>query len=195
MKNILKVLLLLTFLITGANALQKDEIINEMTAKVDDALDILKQKDLNTQDKANKIFALIDDVFDYELMGKISLGKETWLSINDAQRKEFLKAFELKLKNSYVDKLELYTDQKVKIIELSPYKKTRLQLKTEVVGKDEVYKINYNFYNNKKKNQWFIYDVDLLGVSIVQTYRKQFAGLLKEKTFDELLVILKDTKK
>lgn len=195
MKNILKVLLLLTFLITGANALQKDEIINEMTAKVDDALDILKQKDLNTQDKANKIFALIDDVFDYELMGKISLGKETWLSINDAQRKEFIKAFELKLKNSYVDKLELYTDQKVKIIELSPYKKTRLQLKTEVVGKDEVYKINYNFYNNKKKNQWFIYDVDLLGVSIVQTYRKQFAGLLKEKTFDELLVILKDTKK
>ncbi len=195
MKNILKVLLLLTFLITGANALQKDEIINEMTAKVDDALDILKQKDLNTQDKANKIFALIDDVFDYELMGKISLGKETWLSINDTQRKEFIKAFELKLKNSYVDKLELYTDQKVKIIELSPYKKTRLQLKTEVVGKDEVYKINYNFYNNKKKNQWFIYDVDLLGVSIVQTYRKQFAGLLKEKTFDELLVILKDTKK
>ena len=195
MKNILKVLLLLTFLITGANALQKDEIINAMTAKVDNALDVLKQKDLETKDKANKIFALIDEVFDYELMGKISLGKKTWLSINDTQREEFIKAFETKLKNSYVDKLELYTDQKVKIIELSPYKKTRLQLKTEVVGKDEVYKINYNFYNNKKKSQWLIYDVDLLGVSIVQTYRKQFAGLLKEKSFDELLVILKDTKK
>jgi len=195
MKNILKVLLLLTFLITGANALQKDEIINVMTAKVDNALEVLKQKDLETKDKANKIFALIDEVFDYELMGKISLGKKTWLSINDTQREEFIKAFETKLKNSYVDKLELYTDQKVKIIELSPYKKTRLQLKTEVVGKDEVYKINYNFYNNKKKSQWLIYDVDLLGVSIVQTYRKQFAGLLKEKSFDELLVILKDTKK
>ena len=195
MKNILKVLLLLTFLITGANALQKDEIINAMTAKVDNALEVLKQKDLETKDKANKIFALIDEVFDYELMGKISLGKKTWLSINDTQREEFIKAFETKLKNSYVDKLELYTDQKVKIIELSPYKKTRLQLKTEVVGKDEVYKINYNFYNNKKKSQWLIYDVDLLGVSIVQTYRKQFAGLLKEKSFDELLVILKDTKK
>ncbi|UTJ07670.1 ABC transporter substrate-binding protein [Arcobacter roscoffensis] len=195
MKNILKVLLLLTFLITGANALQKDEIINVMTAKVDNALEVLKQKDLETKDKANKIFALIDEIFDYELMGKISLGKKTWLSINDTQREEFIKAFETKLKNSYVDKLELYTDQKVKIIELSPYKKTRLQLKTEVVGKDEVYKINYNFYNNKKKSQWLIYDVDLLGVSIVQTYRKQFAGLLKEKSFDELLVILKDTKK
>ena len=127
MKNILKVLLLLTFLITSSNALQKDEIVNVMTNKVDSALEVLKQKDLKTQDKANKIFALIDEVFDYELMGKISLGKKTWLSINDTQREEFLKAFENKLKNSYVDKLELYTDQKVKILELEEYKKTRLQ--------------------------------------------------------------------
>jgi len=195
MKNILKVLLLITALFTSASAVKKDEIVSVMTSKVDSALDVLKQKDLNTTNKANKIFALIDEVFDYELMGKISLGKETWLKINNTQRAEFLKAFENKLKNSYVDKLELYTDQKVKILELTPYKKSRLQLKTEVVGKDEIYKINYNFYQNRKSNEWFIYDVDLLGVSIVQTYRKQFAGLLKEKTFDELLVILKDTKK
>lgn len=195
MKNIFKILLLSAFLLTSANALKKDEIVNVMTIKVDSALEVLKQKELNTQDKANKIFALIDEVFDYELMGKIALGKQTWLSINDTQRADFLNAFENKLKNSYVDKLELYTDQKVKILELEEYKKTRLQLKTEVVGKDEIYKINYNFYQDRKKGEWFIYDVDLLGVSIVQTYRQQFEGLLKDKSFDELLEILKDTKK
>ena len=31
-----------------------------------------------------------------------------------------------------------------------------------------------------------IYDIDLVGVSIIQTYRQQFAGLLKEKSFDEM---------
>ena len=62
---------------------------------------------------------------------------------------------------------------------------------TELLGKDGVYKINYNFYNKSKDSeQWLIYDVDLVGVSIIQTYRQQFAGLLKEKTFDEMLVLL-----
>ena len=35
----------------------------------------------------------------------------------------------------------------------------------------------------KKNGEWFIYDIDLVGVSIIQTYRQQFAGLLKEKSF------------
>ncbi|MFY4820212.1 ABC transporter substrate-binding protein, partial [Aliarcobacter butzleri] len=44
-----------------------------------------------------------------------------------------------------------------------------------------------NFYNKSKdSNEWLIYDVDLVGVSIIQTYRQQFAGILKEKTFDEM---------
>ena len=39
---------------------------------------------------------------------------------------------------------------------------------------------------SKDSNEWLIYDVDLVGVSIIQTYRQQFAGILKEKTFDEM---------
>jgi len=34
---------------------------------------------------------------------------------------------------------------------------------------------------------WFIYDVNLVGVSIIQTYRKQFSEFLKTKSFDQLL--------
>ena len=134
---------------------------------------------------------LIDDVFDYNVMARIALGKKTWKSLSSDKKAEFVEVFENKLKNSYVDKLELYTDQKVKINDLVTYKKSRLQLQSEVIGSDESYAINYNFYKNKKLNEWFIYDVDLLGISIIQTYRKQFSGLLKEKSFDEMLELLK----
>ena len=44
--------------------------------------------------------------------------------------------------------------------------------------------LDYDFY--EKNGEWFIYDIDLVGVSIIQTYRQQFAGLLKEKSFDEM---------
>lgn len=191
MKNIIKLFLALALVLTSANALKKDDIKTHMSQKIDSALVILKNKEIKKEEKAQEIMNLIDDVFDYNVMARIALGKKTWKSLSSDKKAEFVEVFENKLKNSYVDKLELYTDQKVKIIDLLPYKKSRLQLQSEVVGSDESYIINYNFYKNKKLNEWFIYDVDLLGVSIIQTYRKQFSGLLKEKSFDEMLELLK----
>lgn len=196
LKNIFKILLLITITITSANALKQDEIQSVMTKKIDTILGILEQKDVTFAQKGQEIIKIIDEVFDYELMARIALGKETWDSLSEDKQKEFTKIFETKLKNSYIEKLELYNDQKVKIIGLNPHNKTRLQLETELLGKDGIYKINYNFYNKSKDSeQWLIYDVDLVGVSIIQTYRQQFAGLLKEKSFDEMLVLLEDTNK
>ena len=143
-----------------------------------------------------QIIKIIDEVFDYELMAKIALGKETWDTLSEEKQKTFTKIFETRLKNSYIEKLELYNDQKVKILGLKPHNKNRLQLESELLGKDGVYNINYNFYNKSKDGEnWLIYDVDLLGVSIIQTYRQQFSGLLKEKTFDEMLVLLENSNK
>ena len=196
LNNFLKILLLVVFTITSANALKQDEIKEQMTKKIDNVLVVLQKKELNKNQKADEIIKIIDEVFDYELMARIALGKETWDTLSSEKQKEFTKIFETKLKNSYTEKLELYNDQKVKILDLKPYNKTRLQLESELVGKDGVYQINYNFYNKSKDSeQWLIYDVDLLGVSIIQTYRQQFAGLLKEKTFDEMLVLLENSNK
>ena len=196
LKNLFKILLLVGFIITSANALKQDEIQVIMTKKIDNVLSILEQKSLPINKKGEQIIKIIDEVFDYELMARIALGKETWDTLNEQKQKEFTKIFETKLKNSYIEKLELYNDQKVKILDLKPHNKNRLQLESELLGKDGVYNINYNFYNKSKDGEnWLIYDVDLLGVSIIQTYRQQFSGLLKEKTFDEMLVLLENSNK
>ena len=193
LKSLFKILFLITFAVTAANAMKQDEIQTIMTKKIDNVLSILEQKNLPINKKGEQIIKIIDEVFDYELMARIALGKETWDTLSEQKQKEFTKIFETKLKNSYIEKLELYNDQKVKIIGLNPYKNARLQLETELLGKEGIYKINYNFYNKSKDSeQWLIYDVDLVGVSIIQTYRQQFAGLLKEKTFDEMLVLLEN---
>ncbi len=192
-KSLFKILLIITFVASSANAMKQDEIQTVMTKKIDIVLAILEKKNLPVNQKGQEIIKVIDEVFDYELMAKIALGKETWDTLNEQKQKEFTKIFETKLKNSYIEKLELYNDQKVKILDLKPHNKNRLQLESELVGKDGIYKINYNFYNKAKDGEnWLIYDVDLVGVSIIQTYRQQFAGLLKEKTFDEMLVLLEN---
>jgi phospholipid transport system substrate-binding protein len=196
LKKLFKFLLIITVTVTYANALKENEIQEQMTKKIDNVLLILEKKELNISQKGDEIIKIIDEVFDYELMARIALGKETWNTLTSEKQKEFVKVFENKLKKSYVEKLELYNDQKVKILGLKPYNNTRLQLETELVGKEGNYKINYNFYNkSKEKEEWLIYDVDLVGVSIIQTYRQQFSGLLKEKTFDEMLALLDSSNK
>ena len=196
LKKVFTILLVIAATFSYANALKQNEIQEQMTKKIDNVLLVLEKKELSLSQKGEEIIKIIDEVFDYELMAKIALGKETWNNLSVEKQKEFVKIFETKLKNSYVEKLELYNDQKVKIIGLKPHNNTRLQLETELIGKEGSYKINYNFYNkSKEKEQWLIYDVDLVGVSIIQTYRQQFSGLLKEKTFDEMLALLETSNK
>ena len=191
LKKVFTILLVIAATFSYGNALKQNEIQEQMTKKIDNVLLVLEKKNLTIPQKGEEIVKIIDEVFDYELMARISLGKETWNSISSEKQKKFTKVFESKLKKSYIEKLELYNDQKVEIIGLKPHNNTRLQLETQLVGKEGNYQINYNFYNKAKgSEQWLIYDVDLVGVSIIQTYRQQFAGLLKEKSFDEMLVLL-----
>jgi len=183
-KYFLKVALMVAIISSNANAIKQDEIKEEMTKRINSVLLILKNKDLSLEGKKKEIINIVDDTFDFVLMAKIALGKNTWEKLSTTQKKEFVEVFEDKLKRSYIDKLELYNDQKVKILSLEPYNKTRLQLKTQLIGTDRNYDVNYNFY--EKDGEWYIYDIDLIGVSIIQTYRQQFAGLLKEKSFNEM---------
>jgi phospholipid transport system substrate-binding protein len=174
---------------SGLFALEKNAIEKDISIKINQALNILSTKSLTKKQQAQKIFSLLDEVFDYSIMSKLALGKQQWGVISNSEKKEFVKLFERKLKQSYVDKLALYDNQKVIILGLKDYQKNRLQLQTELIGKGETYPINYNFYNDK--GNWKIYDVDISGVSIIQTYRQQFSGLLKEKSFQEILAQLR----
>lgn len=134
----------------------------------------------------------MDKFFDYKIMSQISLGKD-WPTLSAEQKEEFIKAFELKLKNSYIDKLDLYTDEKIEVHSLEKLNPKRIKLLTYLIGKDDKYEIEYKFYKNDK-NDWLIYDVNIIGVSIMQTYRQQFAGYLKNNSFKDLLISLNNSK-
>lgn len=187
-KNIIIAIIATVFLSTSLSAVQKSEIVSVMQTKIGNILDVLQDKSIQKENKSERIFSIMDEVFDYKLMSRISLGK-TWKKISKKQQLEFTKLFEEKLKQSYIDKLDLYTDEQIEILEAKEVKKNRIKLLTKLIGKDEVFKINYKFYK-VKSGEWYIYDVDIIGVSIIQTYRKQFAGFLKDKSFDELLKTL-----
>lgn len=173
-------------------ALPESEINSYMQTNIDDVTTILKNTKIQRGEKTSKIFAIFDTLFDYTLMSKLAIGGRQWEALTPEKRNEFSKIFEKKLKNSYMEKLDLYTDEKIVIKNSEKIKDSRIHLTTHLVKKGEIYEIVYKFYKTSN-GDWLIYDVDVLGVSIIQAYRTQFADALAKESFDKLLEKLKST--
>ena len=184
-----KTILIVLLLCSSLFAIEEGNIKSEMDSKIQTITKILQNKSLSLESKKEQIAPTVDNLFDYKTMAKISLGRE-WKKLSSSQQEQFTKKFEQKLKDSYFEKLELYTNQKVIIKELEKPKPTRIYLHTEIIGAEESYEVIYKFYKVRNSNEWEIYDVDITGVSIIQTYRKQFSEFLKTKSFNELLASL-----
>ena len=183
----MKLLLILSILITSIFALTKDEIPKTMQEKINQAVFIL-QKD-NNKSAANKLFDIFDPVFDYELMARLSLSK-AYNKLNKEEKIAFNEAFEAHLKKSFVDKLTLYKNENIKIIKNENVKKRYFLTGAMLInGKNQ----NIIFKFSEKNNNWLIYDIDIFGISIIQSYRSQFADLLDNADFDTLLKTLNKT--
>jgi phospholipid transport system substrate-binding protein len=189
--KIVKIFLFSLMLSISLLAIEEQAIESTMTQKIDEITEILQQKDMDKVQRDEKIINIIDPIFDFNLMGKLSLGKKTYKSISPAQKSEFITLFNQRIRASYIKKIDLYSDEKVVTRDMKKVKKTRIHLPVIIISKGEENELLYKFYLSKKSG-WLVYDLDVLGVSIVQTYRQQFAEILQEHDFDELLKRLKN---
>ena len=190
MKHIFAFLIALAMCTTFSLAIEENDISPFMQKNIDLATSILRDKKLQKSEKSEKLYAIFDSIFDYNLMAQLAIGGKQWSALSPAKQTEFSKLFESKLKNSYMEKLDLYTDEKLVIKNLEKIKDTRIHLTTHLMKNSEVYEIIYKFYKDKN-GSWMIYDVDILGVSIIQAYRTQFADILAKEPFEKLIEKLK----
>ena len=186
MKKIMLLMMTAVFLF----AVEKNDITTVMKNKINDSTKIIVQQNLTPEEKAQKIFPVFDDIFDYKLMTKLSLGKTNWVKMSNEERTEFTQKFVTHLKNSYVEKISLYTDEKLKIIELKEINKKRVWLYTQLIGSKDTYDITYKFYKSKT-NGWLIYDVSIIGISLIQIYKAQFNNILLNESYTALLEKIK----
>lgn len=165
------------------SALELAAIKPKLNVDLTKAVEILAtQKSL--KQKESELFAIFDEYFDYALMARLALG-DAYKGLNDEQKKRFESAFVARLKFSFSEKLGLYTNQSIEITGDESLNPKRYFIHTQIKGENEVYKIIFKFHK-KSENEYLLYDIDILGVSIIQTYRAQFEDL-KNAGFDEIL--------
>lgn len=177
--------LCLIFCLFGALfAMPKEQIKPQLNDDLKSAMSVLKEQK-SVEEKSNALFVIFDKYFDYELMAKLSLGG-IYKGLNENEQKEFIDIFTKRLKFSFSEKLSLYTNQQVSIVGVEEPNPKRYFVNSEIKNSSgEVFKFVFKFHQ-KSANDYYIYDVDILGVSVVATYRAQFEDL-KNADFNEIL--------
>ncbi len=156
--------------------------------KLDAVFAVLQNKDLDQKAKKIEINEIVTPMFDFALMAKLTLGRQYWPDLPREKKEKFTQLYIELLKTSYLDKLALYTDEKI-IFEPPAQVKKKVQIPTQLVSKDRRTSILYKLY--KPAEDWKVYDLEIQGVSIIRSYRSQFAEILESGTIDDLLLKMK----
>jgi phospholipid transport system substrate-binding protein len=117
-------------------------------------------------------------------MGKLALGRTHWPKLTNPQREKFTQLFAKRLKDSYREKISLYTDEKA-LLNPAIRKKKAIFIPMQLMSKDK--KIDMLYKLRKVDERWKIYDVEIQGVSIILTYRSQFNDILRKGTVEDIL--------
>lgn len=167
--------------VTAENKISAQELLKK---NLDAVFVILQRTDLAQETKQQQVVDIVTPMFDFDLMAKLTLGKEYWPDLTAEQKERFTQLFIKRLRTSYLNNLTLYTDEKV-VYEPPVEIKQKIHIPTYLVSKDKKISILYKFYESG--NNWTIYDLEIQGVSIIRSYRSQFHEILQKETFEDLL--------
>ena len=169
-----------------------DALVKRLSA---DVLDTIKaDKSLQGGD-INKIIALVDS----KIMPNVNFPRMTaaavgpgWRQATPAQQKRLQEEFKTLLVRTYSGALAQVSDQTItmKPLRASPEDKDLL-VRSEVVGKGEPIQLDYRLEKTPGQGAgWKIYNLNVMGVWLVETYRSQFAQEINAKGIDGLIASL-----
>ncbi|MBS1257747.1 MAG: hypothetical protein MAG551_00794 [Candidatus Scalindua arabica] len=186
--------LLLFFLLLSQAAVAdvESEAEEKLKTSVDKVFTILTDEEMEMDQKKIKVVEITNTVFGYPLMAKLSLGKKHWSKFNPEQKAEFTSLFIKLFQDFYVDKLDLFSDEKVTFQPSVIVNKKKVQIPTVLLSKEKEYSMLYKMA--KTKNGWRIYDIEIEGVSLIHTYRSQYNHILESGEIEDLLTKMREKK-
>ncbi len=193
-----KVLFTLCVLILLLDPLQANAGVplDTVQGHVNNVLDVLRNPALqgegNKEVKQKKIEAIADQMFDYMVLSRLTLGRN-WRKFSDNQRQEFVSLYRSILEKAYMDKILSYTDEKVVFDKETMLSEKKAEVQTRIITKSTEIPINYRMY--LKNGQWKVYDVIIEGISLIKNYRTQFREILINNPPEEVLKILREKTK
>lgn len=182
---------LLTFLATPGHA--ADEAPDALVKRISgDVMEAVRADPAIQAGDIGRIVALVDS----KIMPSVNFSRMTasavgrfWRQATPEQQKQLQEEFKTLLVRTYSGALGEVKDQTVTFRPMrSRPEDTEVVVRSEVRGRGEPIQLDYRL--EKTAEGWKIYDLNVLGVWLVETYRTQFAQEISAKGIDGLIATL-----
>ncbi len=145
----------------------------------------------------NRIIALVDS----RIMPNVNFQRMTaqavgpaWRQATPEQRKRLQEEFKTLLVRTYSGALAQVSDETIVVrpLRASP-EDTEVLVRTEIRGRGDPIQLDYRLEKTPGEGAgWKIFNLNVLGVWLVETYRSQFAAEINAKGLDGLIVTLSE---
>ena len=166
------------------------EPTNQLRSSIDEFVTILSNTpvaELRAKGLPARALEIVYNRFDFSEMTKRSLGRH-WVTLTQAQQREFVDAFTQKLLVSYGRTVRTSTDEQIRF-NRETLNGNYAIVETKVNGGGEPLPIDYNLHTVGE--QWKVYDMVIDRVSLVDNYRAQFDRVIARSSIKELLSRMK----
>ena len=143
----------------------------------------------------DKVIALVDKTVmpnvNFRRMTAAAVGPG-WRQATPEQQKRLQDEFKVLLVRTYAGALAQVSDQTVRIKPMRAAADDKdVLVRTEIVGKGDPIQLDYRLEKTPGEGAgWKIYNLNVLGVWLVETYRSQFAQEINAKGVDGLIAAL-----
>jgi phospholipid transport system substrate-binding protein len=158
---------------------------------VDQAIQILKQRELPQSVRRAKLIDLVQGHFDFNDMSRSALGYH-WKELSAQQRQQFAPLFQAFLEDAYLSKIDKYSGQQVRFLGKSSDGNGGAEVKTDIAPQEGAQAVSIVYLLKLENGEWKVYDVTVDNISITANYRNQFNRVINNQGFDALISEMQD---
>lgn len=193
MKQLMRVCLLL-FCFACAYAVSSP--VDMLKSVSDQAINELKANRASLKSNKSVVYRIINGILLPHIalddMARVALGRTAWTNATPAQRSEFTKEFTTLMVRTYSSALAAYTDETVRFYPLREdyQNKNHVQVDSTII-RETGPSVSVKYRVVLRGGQWKVYDITVEGISILESFRSQFADELSQGNLNDLLNRLK----
>lgn len=166
--------------------------VSLLSSIADQLIAQLKQNQASLKSDPNLVYSLANKIVvphaDIDEMAKKVLPPPVWGKASPGQRSKFEDEFTTLLVRTYAAALADYKDQTIRFLPVrgGVDGKTNVQINS-VITRPDGPSISVNYRMILKGSEWKLYDLNVEGVSLIESFRAQFADQLSQGTMDDVI--------
>ena len=189
-KKIVLSLALIVFFSNSSLAFEKNAE-NFILETTQNAKKIILDKAISDKDKRKQLEKLALNTVDVAGLAKYTLGQER-KNLSDKQISEFVSTFKVFFSKNLSNKLKDYSDQEVKITGSKKISDNYVLVNSKIVSLKDKQEIAVDWRVFLVDGNLIIRDLVVEGLSLARTQREEFASIIANKKFEELIQSLNE---